>query len=351
RRATHVTIAVDRMVSAAPSLTGDPRLRPFLSAGTDAEARAALEDLLGGDIETTLRETVARTLRGAAEASGHHDDILAEARLRLVRRLWSLRAGVGDPVANLLGYVTGTGENACYSFLRERFPERTRFRNRVRYAVAHHPGTRLTQDPQGVWICASAAAAGLAPAADCELLADPRGVAGAWGIDLGAPLAVLVEALLRHAARPLPLPAFVDALAQLVGEARPMLVTAPLAAAEEPVDPAPAIADVLEHRAMLARTWAEIVELPPRQRVALLMNLRDADGSSVLQMLPATGVVAREGIAAALDLDPRDLDVLWPVLPVDDETIATRLGLTRQQVINLRKAGRARLARRLGGRT
>ncbi|MGE3340292.1 MAG: hypothetical protein AB7N54_21040, partial [Alphaproteobacteria bacterium] len=74
-------------------------------------------------------------------------------------------------------------------------------------------------------------------------------------------------------------------------------------------------------------------------------------GSSVLQMLPATGVVAREGIAAALDLDPRDLDVLWPVLPVDDETIATRLGLTRQQVINLRKAGRARLARRLGGRT
>jgi hypothetical protein len=40
------------------------------------------------------------------------------------------------------------------------------------------------------------------------------------------------------------------------------------------------------------------------------------------------------------------LSALWDQLPLDDLSIAARLGVTRQQVINLRKAARARLARR-----
>jgi hypothetical protein len=43
----------------------------------------------------------------------------------------------------------------------------------------------------------------------------------------------------------------------------------------------------------------------------------------------------------------RDLDELWDELPLDDLKIAARLGMTRQQVINLRKSARARLARRM----
>jgi hypothetical protein len=42
-----------------------------------------------------------------------------------------------------------------------------------------------------------------------------------------------------------------------------------------------------------------------------------------------------------------ELSEIWGRLPVDDHTIAERLGLTRQQVINLRKSARARLARRM----
>jgi hypothetical protein len=41
-----------------------------------------------------------------------------------------------------------------------------------------------------------------------------------------------------------------------------------------------------------------------------------------------------------------DLAGLWHELPLDDRRIAERLAVTRQQVINLRKAARARLARR-----
>jgi hypothetical protein len=78
----------------------------------------------------------------------------------------------------------------------------------------------------------------------------------------------------------------------------------------------------------------------------LLLNLRDPDGGSALHALPATGLVLMADIARLLELDDRELKTLWDQLPLDDLTIAARLGLTRQQVINLRKSARARLARR-----
>jgi len=40
---------------------------------------------------------------------------------------------------------------------------------------------------------------------------------------------------------------------------------------------------------------------------------------------------------------------VWNDLPLEDARIAELLGLTRQQVINARKSGRERLARRLRG--
>jgi hypothetical protein len=38
---------------------------------------------------------------------------------------------------------------------------------------------------------------------------------------------------------------------------------------------------------------------------------------------------------------------LWNDLPIEDVEIAEHLGVTRQQVINLRKVARERLARRM----
>jgi hypothetical protein len=40
---------------------------------------------------------------------------------------------------------------------------------------------------------------------------------------------------------------------------------------------------------------------------------------------------------------------LWNELPLEDASIASLLGVTRQQVINLRKSARERLTRRMKG--
>jgi len=109
------------------------------------------------------------------------------------------------------------------------------------------------------------------------------------------------------------------------------------------------VAVQVEKRIFLERLWQEVRELPRAQRVALLLNLREADGGGCLALFPATGVATLRQIADALELSAEQFAELWPQLPLDDATIGRLLELTRQQVINLRKSARERLARRLKG--
>ena len=100
---------------------------------------------------------------------------------------------------------------------------------------------------------------------------------------------------------------------------------------------------------MIERTWLEIVDLPVRQRVALLLNLRDERGDAAITLLPALRVATIRQIADVLEMPADELAELWDELPIEDSVLATRLGVTRQQVVNLRKCARERLVRRLHG--
>lgn len=108
-------------------------------------------------------------------------------------------------------------------------------------------------------------------------------------------------------------------------------------------------ADVaLDRRRRAERVWAEVTALPVRQRLALLLNLRDASGAGMLWVLPILGLATLRQIAHLLDLGEGEMAELWSRLPLEDLAIAERLGCTRQQVINLRSAARKRLGTRLG---
>ena len=92
---------------------------------------------------------------------------------------------------------------------------------------------------------------------------------------------------------------------------------------------------------------AQIIELPPNQRAALLLNLRDADGRGVIALFPLQGIATVRELADTLGLSAERFAELWHDLPLEDNAIAELLGLTRQQVISLRKVARERLARRM----
>ena len=77
------------------------------------------------------------------------------------------------------------------------------------------------------------------------------------------------------------------------------------------------------------------------------MNLRDEDQRGAVQLFPLTGVASIRQIADTLLVPHDEFSEMWNDLPLDDESIAARMGATRQQVINLRKSARERLERRL----
>lgn len=106
------------------------------------------------------------------------------------------------------------------------------------------------------------------------------------------------------------------------------------------------VAGSVQIRLTLRAVWDEILLLPPTQRAALLLNLRDVSGASALPLLWLCGVAGRSEVARALGLTPGELAETCEMLPLDDAALAARLGQTRRQVISLRLAARRRLTRR-----
>jgi hypothetical protein len=255
----------------------------------------------------------------------------------------------------LHAYVTVVARRACDGYVRRRFPERTRLRGRVRYVLTHHPACRLDASADGQ-MCGLAAWPA-SPSTDdarlrlAQLATAAHTVPGLAQADLARqPLATWLPAALAWIGAPVELDALVSVLATVTGTAEPEVVTPDSADDRLGWDGVPTFeashADRLEARSFLRWLWTEIRELPAGQRAALLLNLRDDTGGSVLPLLVLSGVAGINAVAAALDMTVPALRALWASLPIDDQTLAARMGLTRQQVINLRKSARLRLLRR-----
>lgn len=327
----------------APAGAGcDPALLPFLQAA-DGQADGLLADLLSSRVGPTVREAVRRALsawQGDGAVGQDLEDISSDAMMRVLRALRDLRADAErEPIQNLEAYAARVASHACHEYFRRRSPQRTRLRNRVWYLLSRDPTLTLDRTPTGGW------RSGLAAAGDGRGRIRPRPTTG------DRRLRDLVCALLVRHGRALELNELVDLVARELG-IRDLPGDGSAGGAAADVDSLPDRGarpplDTLERLEYLARLWTEIRGLPLRQRTALLLNLRDAAGGDALDLLPLTGTASLREIAGALDMDAEDLARLWPALPLDDRHIAERLGVSRQQVINLRKAARARLGRRL----
>lgn len=342
---------MDSLADAMDSIVAprhDPALQPFLQTTDAAEADRLLADLLCHRVNRTIRDVVRRELHahvpaGAAWLGEDLEDVSSEAVARLLRKLRELKADAAqEPIQNFDAYAARVATYACYEHFRRRHPERARLRNQIWYVLTRDRALTLQRGTNGNWTCALTR--GLS-----ERAAEQR-----WSEDQNRrALPDLIRAVLARFNGAVELNELVDLVAQTLGirDARPTEPAGPWAIAnplESIADPAalPPLA-TLENEQYLKRLWAEVQQLPLRQRTALLLNLRDAAGGDVLDLLPLTGTASLRQIAAALAIQAEELAGLWPDLPLEDSRIALRLGVSRQQVINLRKAARARLSRRM----
>lgn len=371
----------------------DPFLLPYLTASEPAESDRLLEQLVCEYADPGIRQVLRHKLRGMVNERGRSvqaqggdiEDVYGEARLHVIARLAELkRDPAARPIGNFRGYVVAVAYNACHEYLRRKYPRRHSLKNQIRYRLEHHPAFACWQGNGPDWLCGFAAWRGGDPvepggrhtgrnegggesgdasgnaSSDTSGHASGHGWGDAWrdartGLvpdadrldDVG-----LLTAIFTRSGSPIELDDLVTICASVRGISD---ATTSTTAVDEQRPGNEALetgregdlVDELARRDYLRRAWVEIRQLLPRQRAALLLNLRDAQGGNALDLFVLVGVATIRQIARALEMEAKSIARLWNDLPLSDAVIAERLGTTRQQVINLRKSARERLARRL----
>ena len=268
------------------------------------------------------------------------DDITGTINLRLVTKLRAIAISADEAVRDFERYVATLTYNVISDHLRKSFPARARLKNRLRYSLTHDPRLAL-------WTVDEIVIGGLDAWRDstdavAEVPLDPARVPRSM-LDVKRAADALVQ-IFQRVARPVVFDGLVTFVAKIWN-----VIEAPAPEPETHLIAAPqrAATEQLEMREYLRALWSEIRELRPLQRKALLLNLRSAETADVASLLVLTGVAPFDELASVLEMTPPQLAELWNDLPLDDLRIASMLGVSRQQVINLRQAARTRLARRM----
>lgn len=266
------------------------------------------------------------------------DDVNATVTLRTLTRLQALLDGEAEPIASFPQFVATLASNATTDVVRRRHPEMTRLRRRLRRLLTRDSRFALWTAAAGT-VCGRSGWRGREP---MPLTVTAASATAAMCIP-GHPGASL-EAIFAAAAGP----ASFDELARLLSQLWSIcdVVVVDLDASF-PAEAVPSPLEQVESRRFLEALWVQVQALRPAQRAALLLNLRAPDGSNALALLVILGIASLDAIAEALGISAGRLAVLWNGLPLDDAAIALLLGVRRQQVINLRRAARERLNRKL----
>ena len=342
----------------------DPLLLPFLSAGAEAEALDLLTALIRGHAEPVIKAIIGHKLRVFLDgrAAQEAEDVQGDVVLHLLAKLRELKADPqAEGIGNFRSYVAVTTHHACHEYLRRKYPQRWRLKNRLRYLLTHHAGFALWGDEGEEWLCGLSAwrdrRKGVAEAGRLETLRDTQRAADRLGLSGRnlqlINLAELLDSIFKYLNAPVELDGLVTVVADLQG-VKDMPQPQTDGGEEEEggeyertPDPRADVGREVEQRIYVERLWGEICQLPLRQRAALLLNLKGASAADAIALFPLTGVASIRQLAAALEIDAEEFAGLWRELPLDDAAVAARLGVTRQQVINLRKSARERLARRM----
>lgn len=361
--------ATDAIEGTTPGVNSQNEdLRFYLQETDQGESEALLALLIYRHAQPVIRNVIRGKLRVSfSESDGSQSnqdalDVENDVHTLLLTQLRAIKARPdANSIANFSSYVAAVTYNACYRYLRKKYPQRTRLKNRVRYLLTNNKAFALWETREREWFGGFAlwsdqnrrpAQASLLQ----QLRHNPTAINGkrlpAGDVAGATPNVCTLTAIFKLADGPVELDLLVTIVGELCGIKDEI---AQAQAGDEDDRDLPQIPDgsdlsaEIEQRQYLRKLWAEICQLPPRQRAALLLNLRDFQGRGVVALFPLTGVASMRQIAAALEMPAETFTRLWNDLPLEDAVIGEQLQITRQQVVNLRKCARERLARRMKG--
>lgn len=318
----------------------DSRLTRYLSAQDEATRSVELGRILDVEVRERARNVLQGYVRtGWPLAPADIDDIAGQVTINMLRKLLALTVMEEESVQSLDAYVVTLTRNCVRNFMRTRSPERARMKARLRYL--------FTQDERlAMWIHDRLTLVGLAPWSKTDPAhaeeREVRAVVSEEWRDDRPPVEGILR-ILRRVGKPVILAHLLSAFLSLEPHYAP-----PEPASEPATD---LHEQIVEARQYLRILWSEIQTLLPAQRAALLLNLREPGSGNALTLFLSSRIASLQEIAESVSMSAEELNERWEELPLDDHRIATVLGRTRQQVINLRKSARERLTRRMVSRT
>lgn len=341
----------------------DALLEPLLLAAGEEEFDTCLTQLITTHIAPVVKGVIRCKLHfnpyEAAEQA-EADDLQQEVTVQL---LAELKKFCQQPRAHSIGDVRALGaviaHRACARWMRRQFPARHSFKNRLYYLLTRQSGFGLWQNENRKLMAGFAVWQGRKEAATTERLKtlsdDQKLMAQIMSLQTGrqqADSSDVLAAIFNRLGGPIEFEELISILAELLHisdhpaestdqDENAIALTAAAGATDT--------AWQVEKRIFLQRLWESVRELPLNQRMALLLNLKDADGRGCIALFPLAGIASVRQLAETLEMSAEEFAELWNELPLDDARIAALLGTARQQVINARKSARERLARRLKG--
>jgi hypothetical protein len=352
----------------------DALVASFLITSDEAEANSLLEQLICRHSMPMIRNIVGSAVRfyltpfeGGSDLRDL-DDISGDVVLKLLKSLRRLKTSLSAETSSSFqrggfrSYVAVTTYNTCYDYLRNKYPQRHKLKKRLKYTLSHQPGLALWENDE-ICLCGLAHWDGLAKSHDSkerlrELHSNLQSFRQSLSLKLDGrseDLAQTLHAIFSLVGSPVELDPLVSIVAELLEVRSHMLVAG--RDYEHGSDLQRQIPDLqekvgarLEQQAYLEQLWEEITLLPLGQRTALLLSLKDSQGNEIVSLLDHLRIATLSQIADALAISAERFAELWKSSPIDDNAIAKHLGVTRQQVINLRLSARRRLARHIEAR-
>ncbi len=341
----------------------DALLEPLLLAADEEEVDACLTQLITTQIAPVVKGVIRCKLHfnpyHAAEQA-EADDLQQEVTVQLLAELQKF---CQQPRAHSIGDVRALAaviaHRACARWMRRQFPARHAFKNRLYYLLTRQRGFGLWQNENRKLLAGFAVWQGRKEAATSERLKslsdNQKLLAQIMSLQTAgqqADASDVLAAIFNHLGGPIEFEELLSKLAELLH-----ISDQPIESTDQDenviaLTAAAGVTDTawqVEKRIFLQRLWEAVRELPRNQRMALLLNLKDADGRGCIALFPLAGVASVRELAETLEMSAEEFAELWNELPLDDARIADLLGMTRQQIINARKSARERLARRLKG--
>jgi hypothetical protein len=144
----------------APARSSDALLSCFLGTADRAESDVLLETLICEHAQPLIREIIRGKLHGSFTGSTNGgsfedaEDIASGVVLKLLKRLGDLKAQQHDKgIPSFRDYVAVAAYNACHEYLRRKYPERSRLKNKLRYILTRQEGLALWEGTNKAWLC------------------------------------------------------------------------------------------------------------------------------------------------------------------------------------------------------